>query len=71
MTTALFQAPPAFRRLHAQTGLTSTHLLAGAGGDTLGLFEAGYLPLYAANHEPIGLLTATSPTGRRWEPNIA
>jgi DNA (cytosine-5)-methyltransferase 1 len=53
VTTALLQTPPAFRRLHAQTGLTSTHLLAGAGGDTLGLFEAGYLPLYAANHEPI------------------
>jgi hypothetical protein len=47
------QAPPAVRRLRTQTGLTSTHLLAGAGGDTLGLFEAGYTPFYAANHEPI------------------
>jgi DNA (cytosine-5)-methyltransferase 1 len=59
MTAALVQAPaPGFACAmpvpipRPQTGLTSTHLLAGAGGDTLGLFEAGYRPLYAANHEP-------------------
>lgn len=45
--------PPALRTVRPQTGLTSTHLLAGGGGDTLGLFEAGFLPLYGGNHEPI------------------
>jgi DNA (cytosine-5)-methyltransferase 1 len=59
VTAALLEAPaplwtpPAVRKLRAQTGLSSTHLLAGAGGDTLGLFEAGFLPVYAANHEPV------------------
>lgn len=31
--------------------LTSTHLLCGAGGDALGLREAGFTPVYAANHD--------------------
>jgi DNA (cytosine-5)-methyltransferase 1 len=43
--------PPAHRHLRPQTGLTSSHLLAGGGGDTLGLFEAGFMPIYAANHD--------------------
>lgn len=66
MSTVLLDAPsalwtpPAVRRLRPQTGLTSTHLLAGAGGDTLGLFEAGFLPLYAANHEPICISSHTA-----------
>lgn len=33
--------------------LTSTHLLCGAGGDAQGLFEAGFQPVYAANHDPV------------------
>src|SRR5689334_20000749 len=45
--------PPAYRQVRPQTGLSSTHLLAGGGGDTLGLWEAGFLPLYAGNHEPV------------------
>jgi DNA (cytosine-5)-methyltransferase 1 len=50
--------PPAYRTVLPQNGLTSTHLLAGAGGDTLGLFEAGFLPVYGANHEPICIDTS-------------
>ncbi|ACU72923.1 C-5 cytosine-specific DNA methylase [Catenulispora acidiphila DSM 44928] len=45
--------PPAYRQVRPQTGLTSTHLLAGGGGDTLGLWEAGFLPLYGGNHEAV------------------
>ena len=45
--------PPAHRVPRPQTGLTSTHLLAGGGGDTLGMWEAGFLPVYGGNHNPI------------------
>lgn len=61
MSTAVLDAPPdeelwlppAFRQVRPQTGLSSTHPLAGGGGDTLGLFEAGFLPLYAGKHVPV------------------
>ena len=33
--------------------LTSINLLYGAGGDALGLREAGFTPIYAANHDKI------------------
>ena len=44
---------PTTRTIRPQSGLTSTHLLAGGGGDTLGLYEAGYLPVYGGNHNAI------------------
>jgi DNA (cytosine-5)-methyltransferase 1 len=39
------------------SGPTSTHLFCGAGGDTEGLREAGFVPVTAANHSAVAIET--------------